>query len=135
MGAVHCSTCTISVLIVDDHRLFADALRAALDDEPDLTVAGVIACAADVDEAVRRLAPDVVLIDCNLSPGDGIELAAELRRDHRNIRCVALSGDRSDELIARAADACAGFLCKTDPIDYMVDMIHRVHDGNAVFAS
>jgi two-component system NarL family response regulator len=81
---------TISVLLVDDHRLVREALRDALAKEPDIKVVGE---AGDAETALRlahSLAPDSVVLDDSLPDMSGIEAAANLKR-RGGPKIVALS--------------------------------------------
>ena len=66
------------VLIVDDHRMFADSLVRVLSDEPDLVVVDVANNIADAVEAVAMHAPDVVLLDYRLPDGDAPDCITQM---------------------------------------------------------
>ena len=68
------------VLIVDDHRMFADSLVRVLSDEPDLVVVDVANNIADAVHAVATHAPDVVLLDYRLPDGDAPDCIARNTR-------------------------------------------------------
>ena len=72
-------TMTIRVLVIDDHRMFADALAERLSRAHDMTVVGIATSAAKGLESTRAFRPDVVTLDANLGEADGVELARELR--------------------------------------------------------
>ncbi len=92
----------IRVLLVDDQRMFADALAALLELDPRVSVVGV---ASTPDEALAA-APgaDVALVDLVMPTVDGCELTVVLRAAQPALRVVLVSG-RADEQIAEAADA------------------------------
>ncbi|TYK48063.1 response regulator transcription factor [Actinomadura decatromicini] len=64
---------TIKVLLVDDERLIRAGLAAIIEAEDDLTVVGEAADGAEVPDAVRRLRPDVILMDVRMPRLDGIQ--------------------------------------------------------------
>lgn len=68
----------IRLLLVDDEELVRTGLRAILDAEPDITVVGEASDGAEVPGLVRRLAPDVVLMDVRMSAVDGITATRHL---------------------------------------------------------
>lgn len=132
------ATPPISVLVVDDHAMVADAFAAILSAAPDLRVLPV---ARDAEEALRtaeRNHIDVALLDFALPTMDGIACAAKLRTLHPGIRSVILTGAVGDvaEIIVRAIDECCdGFLAKTDGASALVDAVRRAHAGEAVFSA
>ncbi|HEY6054485.1 MAG TPA: response regulator transcription factor [Gaiellaceae bacterium] len=110
----------IRVLIVDDHELFAGALKLLLDDCDDVEVVGV---AHDGDEAVDLAAsssPEVILMDVGLPGMDGFEAARRLLEIRRGTKIVALTARSEDEVRADAeAAGMVGYLSK-DHVDETV---------------
>ena len=80
-----------SVLVVDDHRTFAELLARALDAESDLECVGHAQDSGEALDAVERLRPDVVLMDVHLPDRDGICTTAELVRDHPDLKVLILT--------------------------------------------
>jgi len=70
---------TIRVLVIDDHRTFAEALAERLCAADDVTVVGVATSAGQALASARALRPDVVTLDANLGEADGVDVARELR--------------------------------------------------------
>jgi len=70
---------SIRVVIVDDHPMVREGLRRMLDDAG-IDVVGEAGTAVDALRVVRQLTPDVVLLDVELSDGDGLTALPELRR-------------------------------------------------------
>ena len=69
----------IRVLVVDDHRAFAGAVATMLSAQPDMDCVGISDCAAAARAEVKRLQPDVAVVDVDLAGEDGIAVAAPLR--------------------------------------------------------
>lgn len=102
------------VLVVDDHRTFADLLALALGG---LEAWECVGEAHDADTARRLSAehlPDVITMDVQLGEDDGIELAAELSASYPLVRIVVLTAHASPDLIKRAAAAGACALLLKD---------------------
>ena len=81
-----------TVLLVDDHRTFAEAIALAIGSQADLRCLGT---AGGVEEAlalVRKHRPDVVVIDVNLGDGNGVAATPRLLAASPTIRVVVLSG-------------------------------------------
>ncbi|MFL5797028.1 MAG: response regulator transcription factor [Actinomycetota bacterium] len=117
---------TIRVLIVDDHRMFADALRLALDGEPDVEVVGVAGGADQVDEAARRLSPAVALVDLDTPGRDPVEIVRAVLRGAPGAAVLALLAQQSDLLVARSVEAgAAGHLSKYEPVGAVIELVRR----------
>jgi DNA-binding NarL/FixJ family response regulator len=125
----------ITVLIADDHRSFGEALQIALDKEQDLTVIEVV---SDGAEAVRSAVddePDVVLMDLQMPLVDGIEATRKIRDEGSRTAVIILSGDGDDISLARAVQAGArGYLEKTAPVTDVADAIRRAYKGEPLHA-
>ena len=81
----------IRVLIVDDHRVFAEAIATRIEAEPDLTVVGTASDAREAVAATASLRPDLVLMDVELEGDDGIDLTARLMDASGDIKVVVVS--------------------------------------------
>ena len=118
---------SISVLIADDHRLFAEALEAILGADERIAVIGY---AADGAEAVRltgELAPDVVLMDISMPVMDGIEAAQAIRATDGGTCVLMLTGSNSRSDVDRARQAgAAGYVTKDRIAAELIDAILEI---------
>jgi DNA-binding NarL/FixJ family response regulator len=125
----------ISVLVVDDHALFADALQARLRREPDL---GPITAAYNARDALQQVSatrPAVVILDLVLSDRSGLDLVEEIRRVSPESNIVFLTAVESTEDVVTAVSRGArAWLPKTIDSDYLVRVIRGVSRGEAWFA-
>ena len=118
------------VLLVDDHRAFAEAVAMAIDSHPDLACVGTPTTIAEALATVESLAPDVVLLDIYLPDGDGIDAIASIRALHPGMRILVMTGHTDVDVMARAASAGAsGFLPKENSIAAVLDAIRAARDG------
>ena len=103
----------VRVLIADDHRLFAEALRAILGAEPSVDVVGLAASGADAVRQTAELEPDVVLMDISMPELDGLEATRRIlaQRPDTQVLMVTGSDARQDVDAARTAGA-AGYVTK-----------------------
>jgi DNA-binding NarL/FixJ family response regulator len=106
------------LLLVDDHALMAEGLSAML--EPDFEVIGVVDDGTDVLAAVERHRPDVVLLDLSLPGKGGLEVTAELRKLHPEVRVliVTMHADRiyADEALRAGASGYVLKLARTEEL-------------------
>src|SRR6476620_7162156 len=93
------------VLLVDDHRTFTDLLALALRAESDLEFVGAAHRASEAEALVAKLGPDVVVMDVNIGPDDGIELTARLTAAHPGLCVVVLTAHADTALMQRAVQA------------------------------
>lgn len=126
---------TIAVVVVDDHAVVRRGLRAFLDSEPDLEVVGDADGGAEALALLERLEqegrlPDVVLMDLQMSPVDGIESTRLIRARHADIEVVALTSFAEEERVHAAFEAGAsGYLLKDADADEVVAAIRAAHRG------
>ncbi|MCU0281119.1 MAG: response regulator transcription factor [Acidimicrobiia bacterium] len=123
----------LRVFVVDDHDLFRAGVRAAIGSEVD-----IIGEADDVDPAVeliRERNPEVVLLDVHLPGGGGHRVVKEVHRTHPQIRFLALSvSDSPKDVVAVLRAGASGYLTKTATAHQVVEALHLVAAGHAVFS-
>ena len=124
---------TISVLLVDDHNIFAQTLSAALGAMDGFSVAGVAQTGQDGLEQATSSRPDVALVDLELPDFNGVELARRLRETCPETRVVMLTGSLDLTFFSEAMDAGAsGYLTKQSGLEDVTDAITAAHDGRVV---
>lgn len=125
-----------TVVLVDDHTLFRKGLAELLEMSGTISVVGIT---GDQQEARRLLVehqPDVVLLDLNMRPDDGITLMDKMREEGLFFATLILTVSESDEDMAAALRAGAqGYLLKSMEPAEVVDAIHRAAEGETIVAS
>jgi len=117
-------TPTLSVLIADDHDLFATSLAELLAAEEGVHVVGRAADGAEAVALASQLRPDVVVMDVNMPCCDGIEATREITGTLDTTRVVMLTGINDLEVSLRAQAAGAhAYLIKGCPLDDLVSAI------------
>jgi DNA-binding NarL/FixJ family response regulator len=120
----------IKVLLVDDHRILREGLRALLSEQAGVVVVGD---ASDGEEALALVAeshPDVVVMDMVMPRMGGLEATALIRRLHPEVRVLILSMYDDDEYVQRVIQAGAsGYVLKGVAADDLVRAIREVHGG------
>lgn len=120
----------IKVLIVDDHALFREGLRALLALYPDIEVVGEAADGRDAIEKARQLSPDVVLMDIAMPGLGGLEATLELRRESPLSKVLVLTQHETKEYIFRFLKAGAsGYVLKKAAGTDLVSAIRMVNEG------
>lgn len=120
----------IRVLIVDDHPLFRQGVRWALEVEPDIEVVGEAADGQQALAMAKELSPDVVLSDVNVPEPNGIEIARVLKSVLPYASVVLMTAYDDEEQLFEAVrvGAAAYFLKDLGPHELM-DSIRRVSQG------
>ncbi len=120
----------LSILIVDDHPLFRQGVRATLERERDLRVVGEAADGQQAIQMTEELSPDVVLIDISLPGLNGLEVARVIKRRQPQVHLIVLTVYEDDEQLFNAIRAGASAYSSKD-IDPsgLVRMIREVGQG------
>jgi DNA-binding NarL/FixJ family response regulator len=120
----------IKVFLADDHAVVRDGLRYILEAQADITVAGEAGDGLQAVEQVRKLKPDVVVMDIAMPQLNGIEATRRILEDLPRTRVVILSVYSSAEHIYRALKAGArGYLLKESAGAEVVKAVRTVHAG------
>ena len=125
-GAANLSK-TIRVLIADDHRLFAQALEAILEDDRRIAIAGHARDGKQAVDLARSLEPDVVLMDIAMPGMDGFQATRMITDERPGTGVLMLTGSNSRADVDRARKAgAAGYVTKDRIAAELVDAILEV---------
>ena len=125
----------IRVVVVDDHAVVRSGLLAFLEGENDLEVVGAAEGGAEALDLLARLdsegvRPDVVLMDLQMRPVDGIESTRMVRARYDDVEVVALTSFGEPDRVQRALEAGAsGYLLKDADADEVAAAIRAAHRG------
>jgi two-component system response regulator NreC len=120
------------VLLVDDHKIMRDGIRAILERGEDFQVVGEAETGTDAVQIVKQLRPDLVLMDIGLPGLNGVETTAEILRHHADCKVVILSmyDDENSVLSAIRSGARAFILKKASDTD-LLEALRMVARGGA----
>ena len=126
---------TIEVLVVDDHEVVRRGLLAFLGSEPDLHVGGeagggaqALDLLAEMEAEGRR--PDVIVMDLQMAPVDGIESTRRIRALYGDMKVVALTSFAEEERVHAALQAgAAGYVLKDSDADDVAAAVRAAHRG------
>jgi two-component system, NarL family, response regulator LiaR len=126
-------TDTIDVLLVEDHRMFADAIKLLIDAADGMQWVGTAESGEQALQLCTEACPNVILMDIDLPGIDGIEATRQVRGICPDVRVVALTALQYDALIAEAIEAGAcGFVPKTQSAGEVIDVVRRADAGELV---
>ena len=123
----------IHVLIADEHSLFRQAVRSALETEDDLTVVAEAADCMEAIEAAEKYAPHIALIDSELPKGTGISAIRKLREHLPGCKVLVLSNHQDQNALFDAMQAGAsGYLTKAIPLAQLIEATRAVLRGETI---
>lgn len=122
----------IRVLIVDDHKIMRDGIKAILKPALDLDVVGETDSGVDAVQLVRKLRPDVVMMDIDLQGMSGIEATLEMLRHNPDTRVMMLSMYDDEHSVISAVKAGArGFVLKRASDGDLLQALRTVAQGGS----
>jgi len=118
------------VVVVDDHAIMRDGLKAMLDNEPDLEVVGTAEDGRGAIAAVREHTPGLVLMDLTMPRTDGARSIGEIKRRFPRVKVVVLTFHKDDRHIHAALQAGAdAYVLKDDGRAELLAAIRNVAEG------
>jgi DNA-binding NarL/FixJ family response regulator len=123
----------IRVLIVDDHAIVRDGIRALLGRAEDIEVVGAAGSGRDAIGLARSLSPDIILMDIAMPDLGGLEATLEIHKERPGSRVIVLSQYSDPEYVRRALKSGAsGYVLKKAAGADLVSAIRAVHHGGLV---
>ena len=126
---------TIRIVIADDYPPFRHALQRVIDAEPDMAVIAAFGDGAAALEEIRRVGPDVAVLDVRMPGLDGIEVALRLVEERLPARAVIVTLHWDRLLFERAIGAgVSGYVAKETALSDVVEAIRTVACGQTYVA-
>ncbi len=121
------------ILIVDDHEVVREGLRALLNRREDFTVVGEAGTVATAIKEAERTRPDVIVMDVRLTDGSGIEACREIRQTRPETKVIMLTSFADDEAVfASILAGAAGYLLKQTRGNALAEAIESVARGESL---
>jgi len=123
----------LRVMLVDDHEIVRDGIRAMLQGEDDIVVTAEAGSVREAVDEANRTRPDVVVMDVRLSDGSGIEATREIRARHADTRVLMLTSFADDEaLFASIMAGASGYVLKQVKSGDLLRAIRAVGAGDSL---
>lgn len=121
-----------SVLLVDDHKIMRDGIKAILRQNADFAVSGETDNGTDAVQMAKQLRPDIVLMDIGLHGLNGIEATTEILRHCPDIRVIILSMyDDEHSVVSAIRSGARAFVLKKASDSDLVDALRTVGKGGS----
>ncbi len=123
---------SFDVLLVDDHKIMRDGIRAILGRTEEFHVVGEAENGSDAVQSVKRLRPDLVLLDLGLPGLNGVETTAEILRHHPDCKIVILSMyDDENSVVSAIRSGARAFILKKASDTDLLEALRMVARGGA----
>jgi len=120
------------VLVVDDHAMFRQGIRALLEGCEDVEIVGEATEGREAIEKVLQLAPQVVLMDIAMPVMGGLEATRRIQKESPNTKVLVLTQYEDSEYILSLLRAGAkGYISKTATASELISAIRTVHQGES----
>jgi len=125
----------IAVLIVDDHMIVREGIRKLLEAESDIAVIGEAATGRKAVEMIKKLHPDVVIMDIAMPQMNGLEATRQIRQIAPEIKVIILSAHCDDAYVESVmAMGAAGYLIKQVSAHHLSEAVREVQKGHTFYS-
>ncbi len=119
-----------SVHIADDHAMVVELLIPVIDDSGVARVTGYSLKLSDCRKSLATDLPDVLLLDINMTDGNGIVFCAEMHQLYPQLKIIALTGhNEHSSVILMLKNGASGYIVKNEAVNEVLEAIHAVTNG------
>jgi len=125
----------IRIILVDDHQLVRDGIKALLTGIPDIEIIGEAPDSVVLFSELETMNPDLLIMDISLPGISGIEITRRICEEHPGIKVLILSMYNNEEFIFNSIKAGAkGYLPKNTSRNELLEAIYAIHSGDEFFS-
>jgi len=125
----------INIVLVDDHELVRDGIKALLEEEQNVTVVNEASNGFEALDILKSERPDLLIVDIKMPKMNGIEMVKEVKKNYKNIKTLMLSMHNSEEYVLNSIEAGAdGYLLKGASKIEFIKALHTVASGGKYFS-
>ena len=119
---------TVKIVLVDDHTIVRDGIKSTLKDQKNFKIVGEASNGKEAIELVKKVEPDVVIMDISMPDMNGIEATDIISKKYPHSKVIVLSMHDDETYILKSVEAGAyGYLLKDVDKDEFVKAINAVH--------
>ena len=121
---------TLRIVVADDHELVRRGIRDLLLEQPDWKVVGEAVSGRKAIEMVKKLKPDIAIVDITMPDMDGQEVTRRIRDAARETQVLILTMHESDQMVRRVLEMGArGYVLKSDMAAHLVQAVRDLANG------
>jgi DNA-binding NarL/FixJ family response regulator len=120
------------VMVVDSQQSFCDAMRVAIDLEPDLECVASAPNAEEALDLLREIDPDVVVVDMTVDGGDPLGLAERILRGHPERSVILMGNPRRAEMQQALRIGVADVILKDQGLDVLLERVRQAEAGKTI---
>jgi len=121
---------TLRIVVADDHELVRRGIRDLLLEQPDWKVIGEAVSGRKAIEMVKKLKPDIAIVDITMPDMDGQEVTRRIRDAARETQVLILTMHESDQMVRRVLEMGArGYVLKSDMAAHLVQAVRDLANG------
>jgi DNA-binding NarL/FixJ family response regulator len=125
----------IQIILVEDHQIVRDGIKALLTDTPGIEITGEASSCSELMVIIKTKVPDIVIMDVSLPDGSGIEATKILSEEYPLVKVLILSMHTGEDFIFNAIKAGAkGYLPKNTTRKEMLEAIQAISKGEEFFS-
>ncbi len=126
----------IRIIVVDDHSVVREFLQLILNANERFSVIKACDNGIDAIEQAALLQPDLMLLDINMSPLNGFEVAQKALEQNPSLKIIGFSGNNMPSYARKLmAIGAKGYITKSSPFEEIIHAIMEVHKGNEYIAT
>jgi DNA-binding NarL/FixJ family response regulator len=123
------------ILIADDHHVVLEGIQKALMEHPGFAVAGTASDGRDTVEQVRKIKPDILILDVSMPGMNGIKVAEKVKRESPRTRILVYSMHTDSEYVrALFRTGISGYVLKEEPLRALVEALETVRNGSTFYS-
>jgi DNA-binding NarL/FixJ family response regulator len=124
----------IRILVVDDHAVVRQGIITLLEDEGDILIVGEATDGDEVLDGIKKLGPDVVLLDLTMPRMSGIDVIRQVTPEFPNVRILVFSmHNNPDYILSAVKSGAAGYLQKDTSRDEILRAVRSVFKGDLYY--
>ena len=122
----------IRIFIADDNRLLREGLASMLAEIEDMTVVGMASSGSQAIDQIKKVIPEVALVDIGMPDKDGLDVTQTLHNDLPAVKVIILGmPDLTDEIMSCIEAGAAGYVLKEASFEYLVESIRSIQRGES----